>query len=231
MGKLGYAILQISLLAYIIVNAIAFTPSATIPRRLNGLKIRSPSRLFDQAGSDTETSIKTDVPALVASLSEGKLNSTVFEQKILEKDSAISAEKRAAMLDMDISTTIGGAAVGMVAGGLSDGAFFNGDAPWAPLAGPFLVGGLAYYLTTEQRDSQIGDIANSLLGQPVISLRKSVVSQVKQTTEDIQNQVTRKVDETVESITSIPSKTQKAIQTKVCKHINNKTRIILCNSR
>jgi hypothetical protein len=128
--------------------------------------------------ADSKT--KTEVSSLVASLSEGKLNATSFEETILKKDSALDATKKALIKEIDISTTLGGAALGMVIGGLSDGAFFNGDAPWAPLAGPVLVGGLAYYLTTEQRDTQVGDAANALLGRPVISLRDAVVARAQQ---------------------------------------------------
>lgn len=50
---------------------------------------------------------------------------------------------------MDALMVAGAAAtVGLVAGGLGDGAFAGGDAPWAPPVGAVALGGLGYAAAT-----------------------------------------------------------------------------------
>lgn len=47
-----------------------------------------------------------------------------------------------------------GAAVGLVSGGLGDGAFAGGDAPWAPPVGAAALGGLAYAAATTASEKE-----------------------------------------------------------------------------
>lgn len=50
---------------------------------------------------------------------------------------------------MDALMVAGAAAsIGLVAGGLGDGAFAGGDAPWAPPLGAVALGGLGYAAAT-----------------------------------------------------------------------------------
>lgn len=60
--------------------------------------------------------------------------------KEAEAKSQLAAKKRS-----EVALVVAaGATVGLVAGGLGDGAFAGGDAPWAPPAGAVVLGGVAY---------------------------------------------------------------------------------------
>lgn len=69
----------------------------------------------------------------------------------LRKD-AQAKRQLAAKEKMDALMVAGAAAtVGLVAGGLGDGAFAAGDAPWAPPVGAVALGGLGYAAATAVR--------------------------------------------------------------------------------
>lgn len=73
------------------------------------------------------------------------------------RQAAQAKSQLAAKEKMDALMVAGAAAtVGLVAGGLGDGAFAGGDAPWAPPVGAAALGGLGYAAATTV-SVQMGD--------------------------------------------------------------------------
>eukprot|EP01041_Mallomonas_annulata_P006431 gene6431-13001_t len=168
--------------------------------RLVDKRFQSPS-LTSWKKSRFETLIWDSVDSDEAKNSPPQLKSTV--------------NRRKSSTDLDeivIATAFGGSLIGLVTGGLLDGALANGDAPWAPLVGAAVAAGGSYYATTV--DGIPRDLSTKLFGQPVIRSKNSFIQFINRKVTEIKKSITNRIDTTISDIKNIPNATKIAAKTK-----------------
>ena len=111
--------------------------------------------------------------------------------------------------EVAIATAVGGTLIGLTIGGLSDGIWAGGGAPWAPVLGAVSVGTGAYYTSTLS-NSSISTVSNQLLGVPVIELKNRAILSVETAIDNARNSVKQKIKQVVQDIKALPSTVQKA---------------------
>jgi hypothetical protein len=174
-------------------------------RFFNDQKIIAPLyrvSVLHMAASDEERP-RVQIKRIVESLSSGeKSGSEVeLELKALQTDGTL----------LDLSTAVAGSLIGLVSGGLLDGALAHGDAPWAGPVGYAVLGGAAYYGATQKKNADVSQTLRSNFGRPTLNVAKSVVSKIQTAVAEAKASAIKKVEETVDDIVAVPTKIRESI--------------------
>ena len=134
--------------------------------------------------------------------------------KTFQKAERTVLEMTPAQVELMVATAVGGAILGTTVGALIDLNLLDSELPLyiAPLVLGSLFGGGSYYATSEP---QVAPYANKYLGQPTLAARDKLVTKVQESASNANKAINKKIDDTIEDITSIPRKTKSAILKKV----------------
>ena len=146
---------------------------------------------------------RVQIKRIVESLSSGeKSGSEVeLELKALQTDGTL----------LDLSTAVTGSLIGLVAGGLLDGALAHGNAPWAGPVGYAVLGGAAYYGATQKKNADVSQTLRTNFGRPTLNIAKSAVLKIQTAVAEAKASAIKKVEETVDDIVSVPTKIRESI--------------------
>lgn len=158
--------------------------------------------VLQMSASDNERP-RVQIKRIVESLSSGeKSGSEVeLELKALQTDGTL----------LDLSTAVAGSLVGLVSGGILDGALAHGDAPWAGPVGYAVLGGAAYYGATQKKNADVSEFLRTNFGRPTLNAAKSAVSKIQISVAEAKASAIKKVEETVDDIVSVPTKIRESI--------------------
>ena len=143
------------------------------------------------------------IKKIVDALSSGTKSGAEIEQEL----KALQTESKL----LEISTGVAGSLIGLVAGGLLDGALAGGNAPWSAPVGFVLLGGAVYYGAVQQSKEDVSDFLQSVLGQPVLKASKSAVGSIQNYVDESKAAAVKKIEDTVEEINRVPTSIIKSI--------------------
>ena len=155
------------------------------------------------------------VPDLVDGVFKGEKDIKEFEQTLVTKQKVIIEKRKQIETELEVASIFGSGFTGLFIGGISDGVFTNGDAPYLPIIGGALFAGAAYYAITQSKGTGIDDIVISTFGKLTLSARDSSISLIQNTVSDIKESINNKIEKTVDDIQAIPSNVQNAINKKI----------------
>ena len=176
-------------------STVAFKPA-----QMNLVKIASSSN------SNAEFRRATSVLRMTDSMNE---NAAVPLEPSTTSSTESKSSTKLVTDELTIATGLGGFVVGLFTGGISDGVFFDGDAPWLPIVGSILLGGGTFYVSGLE-ENFIAELSKDLLGKPIITTRNSITQKIRNQIQSVKSSVTRKVDEIVTDVTNIPNKINQA---------------------
>ena len=151
--------LLLILLLVVLALAVGYAPSRGCRRSV---------RLWEEVNKvNKDTSV--EVQALIDKFTNGKIETDDFASELVRKDVAVTAEKNKLEKDKEISAAVGLGLIGMFVGGLADGAFADGDAPYLPLVFPLLTGGGSYALMNKVDENPVSKFLKNSFGPLAIT--------------------------------------------------------------
>lgn len=171
-------------------------------RRISQTTSTSFSRSVLKASTEDERP-RVQIKRIVESLSSGTKTGVEVEQEL----KALQTESKL----LEVSTGVAGSLIGLVTGGLLDGALAAGNAPWSAPVGFALLGGAAYYGAAQKSKLDVSEFLQSALGQPVLKAGKSVAGSIQSYISDTKAAAVKKVEDTVEEINRVPTSIIKSI--------------------
>jgi len=163
----------------------------------------SSSRRFSSTPSDDDE--KNDpVTSLVKELSSAKELSPELLQKVSSTEALVKNKRIEELKTLSISSGVGGGLIGLVTGGLLDGALANGDAPWSAPVGLVILGGASYYVSANV-PGQPSELVQELVGKNTLAIGKSLKKSVEEAIDDAKSSAAKKISDTQEAILNIPA--------------------------